>query len=284
MWRFHARSAAFTTIFPILIAFPAVVLAQENRPPAGVHEQGLVLVEQYPSPVLTVKSPGAEENKYGFEGGNVVKLQGTYHLVTTEMTGDPFWVKTKLAHWSSNDRIHWKRVSTLYESSGEHAGKDPRAALWGPMFIYDEQSQEWNLVYVAYRSAPNTATEFRTDYEGVIWRAVSKVKGPAGIDGPYTDAGVLLRPDKDSQPWEGLLGTDSFFAYQAGDRWLGFWQRQHRSDNPRAPAYAVWTGRGTPARRPLEAQRGHESGERREAICRESHRQQAGGWKLLGGV
>ncbi|MGD0519779.1 MAG: hypothetical protein ABSA48_00865 [Terracidiphilus sp.] len=223
MWRFHARSAAFTTIFPILIAFPAVVLAQENRPPAGVHEQGLVLVEQYPSPVLTVKSPGAEENKYGFEGGNVVKLQGTYHLVTTEMTGDPFWVKTKLAHWSSNDRIHWKRVSTLYESSGEHAGKDPRAALWGPMFIYDEQSQEWNLVYVAYRSAPNTATEFRTDYEGVIWRAVSKVKGPAGIDGPYTDAGVLLRPDKDSQPWEGLLGTDSFFAYQAGDRWLGFY-------------------------------------------------------------
>ena len=112
---------------------------------ANAHELGLILVEQNPSPVLTVTSPGAEGNKYGFEGGNVVKLHGIYHLVTTEMSSDPKWAKTKLAHWRSEDRVHWKRVSTLYESSGEFAGKDPRAALWGPMFIYDEQPQEWNL-------------------------------------------------------------------------------------------------------------------------------------------
>jgi hypothetical protein len=222
MWRLYASPAALTGI-TVLVAISTASLGQENRQPAAAHEQGLVLVEQCPLPVLTVKSPGAEGNKYGFEGGRVVKLQGTYHLVTTEMTGDPFWVKTKLAHWSSNDRFHWKRVSTLYESSGEHAGKDPRAALWGPMFIYDEQSQQWDLVYVAYRSAPNTEKEWRTDYGGTIWRAVSKVKGPAGIDGPYSDVGVLLRPDKDSQPWEGPLGTDSFFPYQVGKRWLGFY-------------------------------------------------------------
>jgi hypothetical protein len=117
MWRFYARSSTLTIIL-ILIAISTAILAQENRP-AGAHEPGLVLVEQHPSPVLTVKSPGAEGNRYGFEGGNVVKLQGTYHLVTTEMSGEPFSVKTKLAHWSSNDRLHWKRVSTLYESSGE---------------------------------------------------------------------------------------------------------------------------------------------------------------------
>jgi hypothetical protein len=207
----------------VLIAISTATLAQENRQPAGARELGLVLVEQYPSPVLTVKSPGAEGNKYGFEGGNVVKLQGTYHLVTTEMRGEPASVKTKLAHWRSNDRLHWKRVSTLYESSGEFAGQDPRAALWGPMFVYDEQAQRWDLVYVAYRAAPDTKTEWRANYEGTIWRAASRVRGPAGIDGPYTDVGVILRPDKDSQPWEGLQGTDSFFPYQVGKRWLGFY-------------------------------------------------------------
>ena len=139
------------------------------------------------------------------------------------MTGDPLWVKTKLAHWSSNDRVHWKRISTLYESSGEFAGQDPRAALWGPMFVYDNQSQVWDLVYVAYRCAPNTKTEWRNNYEGTIWLAVSKVKGPTGIDGPYADADVILRPDAGSQPWEGLQGTDSFFPYQVGKRWLGFY-------------------------------------------------------------
>jgi hypothetical protein len=198
-------------------------LAQENRQPADAHEQSLVLVEQYPSPVITVKSPGAEGNKYGFEGGNVVKLHGTYHLVTTEMCGDPQWVKTKLAHWRSHDRVHWKRASTLYESSGEFAGKDPRAALWGPMFIYDDQAQEWNLIYVAYRAAPDTATEWLANHEGTIWKAISNVKGSAGIYGPYADVGVILRPDKDTQPWEGLQGTDSFFPYRAGNRWLGFY-------------------------------------------------------------
>ena len=228
MSRLYVRSAELTGIalvliafLPVLIVIPAATLAQERRQPVGARE--LVVIEQYPSPVLTEKSPGAKGNKYGFEGGDVVKLQGTYHLVTTEMTGDPLWVKTKLAHWSSNDRIHWKRISTLYESSGEFAGQDPRASLWGPMFVYDNQSQVWDLVYVAYRCAPNSKTEWRNNYEGTVWRAVSTVKGPAGIDGPYADAGVILRPDADSQPWEGLQGTDSFFPYRVGKRWLGFY-------------------------------------------------------------
>jgi hypothetical protein len=230
MSRLYVRSAELTGIalvliafLPVLIVIPAATLAQERRQPVGARELGLVVIEQYPSPVLTEKSPGAKGNKYGFEGGDVVKLQGTYHLVTTEMTGDPLWVKTKLAHWSSNDRIHWKRISTLYESSGEFAGQDPRASLWGPMFVYDNQSQVWDLVYVAYRCAPNSKTEWRNNYEGTVWRAVSTVKGPAGIDGPYADAGVILRPDADSQPWEGLQGTDSFFPYRVGKRWLGFY-------------------------------------------------------------
>ncbi len=182
-----------------------------------------VLVEQFPLAVLTIHSRGAEGNKYGFEGGRVIKLDGTYHLFTSEMVGDPMWVKMKLAHWISTDRTHWNRVATLYESSGEFAGKDPRAALWSPLPVYGPKDGRWNLFYIAYRSAPSTKTEWRGNYDGTVWRAVSKRPGRGGIGGPYQDVGIVLRPDSNSQAWEGLQGTDSFFPYQVGNRWLAFY-------------------------------------------------------------
>lgn len=231
MWRIFWCLAATASVILVLIGLSIKTVAQENRQRTA-HESVLVLVEQHPSPVITVESPGAEGNKYGFEGGNVVKLGGKYHLVTTEMAGEPFSVKTKLAHWASGDRVHWKRVSTLYESSGNSNGQDPRASLWGPMFVYDEQAKTWDLFYVAYRSEPDTATQYRLNYEGTIWRAVSRAKGPGGIDGPYQDVGVILRPDADSQPWEGLQGTDSFFPYRVGDRWLGFYGSANTEHKP----------------------------------------------------
>jgi len=192
-------------------------------PPAKTYEPAFTLVEQYPSPVIARTSPGAEDTEYGFEGGTVIKLAGTYHLITTEMLAGQMWVKTKIAHWTSPDRIHWKRISTLFASSGDFTGKDPRASLWGPMPVYNTEEGRWDLIYVAYRAAPDTKTEWRGNYEGRIWRAVSKQKGYAGIGGPYEDVGVILEPDAHSQPWEGLQGTDSFFPYQVGKRWLGFY-------------------------------------------------------------
>jgi hypothetical protein len=190
---------------------------------AGEKKPKLVLVNQHATPVLTVDSPGAEGNKHGFEGGRVLKLGRTYHLFVSEMAGDPFWVKMKLGHWSSEDRLHWKRIATLFESSGEFEGQDPRAALWAPMPVYDEKEGRWNLFYVAYRSAPNTATKWLNNHDGKIWRAVSKTPGREGIDGPYEDVGIILEPGRDSQPWEGLQGTDSFFPYEIGGQWYGFY-------------------------------------------------------------
>ena len=201
--------------------FPARAL--ENPAPPDAQRPRCVLLAQHPTPVITVRSEGAAGNKYGFEGGRVLKLHGTYHLFTSEMTGDPIWVKMKLGHWESQDRIHWKRIATLYESSGEFQGKDPRAALWAPMPVYDQQEERWNLFYVAYSSQPNTETVWRNNFAGTIWRAVSKVKGPNGIDGPYRDAGIILQPDSQTEPWEGLQGTDSFFPYKVGSQWYGFY-------------------------------------------------------------
>jgi len=198
----------------ILLALLPMLIPVETR---------LVLVEQYPAPVITTRSRGAEGNQYGFEGGRVVKVGRTYHLFTSEMIGDPVWVRMRLAHWRSEDRLRWTRVSTLYESSGEFEGKDPRAALWSPLPVYDAAEKCWNLFYVAYRAAPNTAAAFRMNHEGRIWRAVSNVKGEAGIGGPYRDVGIVLEPGPDSEPWEGLQGTDSFFPYRVGTRWYALY-------------------------------------------------------------
>jgi hypothetical protein len=87
--------------------------------------QTLTLVESHSSPVLTTRSPGAEGNRCGFEGGRVVKVGKTYHLFTSEMAGDPVWVRMKLAHWRSDDRLHWTRVSTVLIGARHRGHLDP---------------------------------------------------------------------------------------------------------------------------------------------------------------
>jgi hypothetical protein len=195
----------------------------------------LRVTKQFDEPILTVNSPDAKEIKYGFEGGRVLKLKGTYHLFTSEMAGDPHWVKMRLAYWTSHDRLHWERVSTLFESSGDFTGTDPRAALWSPMPIYDPEAGRWNLFYVAYQAARDTTEKWLTNHEGRIWRAVSKTKGLDGIGGPYEDVGVVLQRGNDSDPWEGLQGTDSFFPYSVGNEWYAFYGTAHTEKQPIGP-------------------------------------------------
>lgn len=79
-----------------------------------------------PYSVINNTHPDTVGNKYGFEGGTVVMVDNVFHLFTSEMVGDPRWVKMKLSHWTSFDRFVWKRKSTLYESSGNYDGSDPR--------------------------------------------------------------------------------------------------------------------------------------------------------------
>ncbi len=192
----------------------------------------LVVTKRFEGAVLSIKSIGAEGNKYGFEGGRVLKLNGTYHLFTSEMVGDPHWVKMKLAHWVSRDRVHWTRLATLAESSGDFTGQDPRAALWSPLPVYNAEGKRWNLFYVAYQAAPDTSQQWLTNHEGRIWRAVSNTPGMDGIGGPYTDVGVILQRDRDSDAWEGLQGTDSFFPYQVGRQWYALYGSAHTEKIP----------------------------------------------------
>ncbi len=210
-------------MFVVFLIFVACVTERQAVARLAVQAHQMVLVEQHPAPVITVHSPGAQPNKYGFEGGRVVKIGRTYHLFTSEMFEDPVWVKMRLAYWRSDDRLHWTRVATLYESSGEFAGKDPRASFWSPLPVYDDDEKRWNLFYVAYKAEPNTPKQFRMNEEGRIWRAVSTEPGMDGIGGPYRDVGIVMEPGPASESWEGLQGTDSFFPYRAGNGWLALY-------------------------------------------------------------
>jgi hypothetical protein len=185
--------------------------------------QQLLVTRQLLRPVLTTQSEGAGGNKYGFEGGRVIKQGGMYHLFTSEMVGDPHWVRMKLAHWTSRDGERWKRVGTLRESSGDFTGTDPRAALWSPLPVFDDDAGLWNLFYVAYQASPDTPKQWLTNHEGRIWRAVSQTPGKKGIGGPYKDVGIVLQRGNESDPWEGLQGTDSFFPYKVGAGWYALY-------------------------------------------------------------
>lgn len=222
------RTVSLLSLACLMGLFSAEPRSEAAAPPAVTFS----LVEQHPRPVISRATAGAEHNKYGFEGGHVLKRGGTYHLFVSEMIDNPKWAKTRLGHWTSPDRIHWTRQATLFESSGEYQGQDPRAALFLPQPIYNEQEGRWNLFYAAFRSAPNGGGRWLLNHEGRIWRAVSTVDGPEGLGGPYQDAGVILEPGADSDQWEGLQGVDSFFPYRVGDRWYGFYGSAHTQKWP----------------------------------------------------
>jgi hypothetical protein len=183
----------------------------------------ILVTQQFDHPILTTKSAGVEGNKYGFEGGRVIKQDGIYYLFTSEMVGDPHWVRMKLALWTSSDGSNWKRLGTIRESSGDFTGKDQRAALWSPIPVFDDHENRWNLFYVAYQAAPDTTKQWLTNHEGRIWRAISEMPGKAGIVGPYKDVGIVLQRGNDSESWEGLQGTDSFFPYKVGSSWYALY-------------------------------------------------------------
>lgn len=174
-------------------------------------------------PVITQSDPGTEDNAYGFEGGKAIKLSGVYYIFTTEMVDKPLWTTTRLGLWKSEDLVDWQRMGTLFESTGDFSGEDPRAALWSPMPTYSHRLGKWVLTYVAYNSKPNSDTAWYRNHNGKIWMAVSEVPGYGGLTGPYRDSMIILEPGADTDPWEGLMGTDSFYPFPAAVGWMAFY-------------------------------------------------------------
>ncbi|MBA4167481.1 MAG: hypothetical protein H0X41_08075 [Chitinophagaceae bacterium] len=99
------------------------------------------------------------------------------------------------------------------------------------MVYWNKAGRRWNLFYVAYYASPNTKEEFRWNSLGKIYQAQSVHAGISGISGPYKDIGILMQPGKDSDPWEGLQGVDSFYPWQVDNTWYAFYgsaKTEHR--------------------------------------------------------
>jgi len=185
-------------------------------------------------PVIKEGDKGTNDIRCGFEGGTIVKINDTYHLFPTERIGKYCSDKTRVGHWESIDGIHWKRVSTILESSGDTLGNDRRAVFYAAMPVFDEKENVWNFFYVSYRYRKNPSRGYHHQ-DGQIWRAVSTIIGEGGIEGPYKDIAVILQPDTKSQAWEGHQGVDSFFPYKVGVKWYGFYGSAKTEVMPEKP-------------------------------------------------
>ncbi|MCW9705266.1 hypothetical protein [Fodinibius salsisoli] len=184
-------------------------------------------------PVVDKGMPGTEGNRGGFEGGRLVKIDDTYHMFPTERIGEEGIgsyqdrVKTRIAHWTSKDAVHWTRQSTLYESSGDYAvtdtdnpANDRRSALWSFMPTFSEKENRWLATYVGYTT--HRTIEPNHSF-GRIWQAQSVQKGKEGIGGPYEDRGIIMEPGLNSQLWEGRQAVQSFFPFKVEGGWHAFY-------------------------------------------------------------
>ncbi|MBZ4189512.1 hypothetical protein [Niabella beijingensis] len=163
--------------------------------------------------LITREHPGAAGNKNGFEGGTVLRNRNRFHLfVTEEVTG---WVQTRTGYWKSRDGKHWQRSGTVQASAA--APSDPRYSIWSPMPVYNKNERRWNLFYVGY--------ETNGTIHGRVFRAVSVQHGRKGLAGPFMDVRgtVIGVTDTVRNEWEGIQGTDSFYPFRAGKKWLAFY-------------------------------------------------------------
>ncbi|GAP73135.1 hypothetical protein [Candidatus Symbiothrix dinenymphae] len=174
--------------------------------------------------VINRYSPFAEDIKYGFESGCVVKVSNIYHLFTAEMARDPNWIGMQIGHWKSSDGIDWQRVETICKSDADFTGSSQRATVWGSNVVFNEDDDRWHMFYIYYKAKPNEPNVFYMGYDAIVQHSVSTVKGMDGIDGPWEETNVLMRYDDPSKDaWEGLQGLDSFFPYKIGKKWYAFY-------------------------------------------------------------
>ncbi|MGD9931182.1 MAG: hypothetical protein AB7U05_14275 [Mangrovibacterium sp.] len=206
---------------------------EKSQPP--IQGKSLKMISEHQGPVIGPNHPGvlASNNGAGFETGQVVKLNGIYHMFVNEMFNRPHR-DLRIAYWTSTDAIHWERRSTQVESISGRTPTNPRSEVWVTGVEFNTDEDAWNLFYVAYRAGDKAKGEQEeSDYAGRIWRAKSVVHGMDGIAGPYADMGIVLQPDENSQEWEGQQAVATFNPYRVGRTWFAFYDGHNHV--PRGP-------------------------------------------------
>ncbi|GAB3648406.1 hypothetical protein GCM10028791_12100 [Echinicola sediminis] len=198
-------------------------------------QKQLKVTQEHQGPVVGPAHPDvqASRNRSGFETGQVVKLDGTYHMFVNEMFERPHRDMC-IAYWTSEDAVNWKRRGTIKESIPGRSPSNPLSEVWVTGVEFNEEENAWNIFYVAYRGGDEEKGELAGyDYSGKIWRAKSVIPGKEGIAGPYADMGIIMQPDENSQAWEGEQAVATFNPYKAGNTWYAFYDgHQH---TPRGP-------------------------------------------------
>jgi hypothetical protein len=240
--RKSSASIKIIVVFVLLLANIWQLMAQKvgtssggNASTKNAGGKTLKMVAEHRGPVISADHPDvlATANRSGFETGQVVKINHVYHMFVNEMFERPHR-DMRIAYWTSNDAINWKRQSTIVNSIPGRTPSNPRSEVWVTGVVFNEEEDAWNIFYVAYRAGDSTKGEIAgNDYEGRIWRAKSVVKGRDGIAGPYADVGVLMEPDEHSQPWEGQQAVACFNPYKVGSTWFSMYDGHYHT--PKGP-------------------------------------------------
>ena len=84
----------------LLAAMGASGKGRDAAPKRIADSDGIVRIEVLAceDTILRRGSPDTEDIKYGFEGGRVVKIGNTYHMITSEMVGDPYCVRMRTGY------------------------------------------------------------------------------------------------------------------------------------------------------------------------------------------
>ena len=133
----------------------------ESHSPQGFSIQPIFELEWVSNePVLTNGDPGTAQNKYGFEGGRVIKYDNAYHMFTTEMYVNPLW--TEALFFDLEEKV------------------DP---WWGltrtPLGLVPESENQFTVFFTAYNK----------DMYGIpnIWQ----INDDSVFDGYYASVGMF---------------------------------------------------------------------------------------------
>lgn len=209
----------------VFLALISLGISLVNKPEREEIIGELQLLSAHQGPVFGPEHSDVIETKnlFGFETGQVVKIDGIYHMYVNEMFIRPHR-DLRVSYWTSIDAVNWERQSTIIESIDERSPTNPRSEVWCTGVEFNENENAWNIFYVAYRSGDAEKVEItRSDYSGRIWRAKSVKPSVEGIAGPIADIGILLEPDENTQSWEGQQAVASFNPYRVGDKWYAFY-------------------------------------------------------------
>ena len=139
----------------------------------------LILVSEHIGPVIDSNHVDvlSSNNRSGFETGQVVKINRVYHMFVNEMFDRPHR-DLRIAYWTSNDAINWKRQSTIIESIPGRSPTNPRSEVWVTGVEFNKEENAWNIFYVAYRAGDEAKGEikkielcksFLESYDLFIW-------------------------------------------------------------------------------------------------------------------